>query len=225
MRSIIAGYTRQKFPGLHLRFREGMHRAHLMLFRKYIVERNYGGHRLKVHIRDPMALGWYDHDWDRSSEFDLLGQNGLRDGALVFDLGAHQNLVAMLLAKEVAPSGKVIAVEGTKHNANIGVANVKLNGIGNLSTIHAVVGGNEDRIAFSQTGNGEVVTGTHAGSAVRSVTIDGLAQKFGHPTVIFMDIEGYELMALGGAVETLRRGATWLIEVHGELDTHKILGA
>ncbi len=80
-----------------------------------------------MHIRDSTARSWYDRDWNRLTELDLLREHGLHDGGIVFDLGAHQNLIAMLLAKEVEPSGRVIAVEGSKHNVRVGTPNAELN--------------------------------------------------------------------------------------------------
>src|SRR6516165_11386925 len=81
------------------------------------------GHEFEGHIADPLARGWYDHDWDRLGEIDMLGANGLRGDCRVFDLGAHQNVVAMMWAKEVGPSGTVISVEASRHNVEVGQRN------------------------------------------------------------------------------------------------------
>lgn len=189
-----------------------------LLYRKSVVERDYGGHRLKVHLHDAMARDWYDRDWDNLPEIDLLHQHGLRNGALVFDLGAHQNIVAMVLAREVQPAGRVIAVEGSKHNVDVGRLNAQANGVTNLTTLHAVVGATEGRIAFSQSYNGEVIaTGKQpALLSLPAVTIDGLARVHGQPDIVFVDIEGYEMEALRGAAKTLLTPTTWFIELHGD---------
>jgi FkbM family methyltransferase len=208
-------YIRQSLPGPTRQYREAKDRARSLLFRKTIVEHRYGGHKFRVHINDPVAKMWYDQDWDRPLELDLLAKYGLKKGALVFDLGAHQNVIAMMLAKDVTDTGKVISVEGAKHNASVGAANASLNNIGNITTINAVVSGKSEEIGFTQSFNGEVTN--NSGGGLPSVTIDSLAEKFGNPSVVFMDIEGYELTALDGATEILRRGTTtWLIEVHGD---------
>ena len=189
-----------------------------LLYRKSVVERDYGGHRLKVHLHDAMARDWYDRSWDNLPEIDLLRQHGLRNGALVFDLGAHQNIVAMVLAKEVRPAGRVIAVEGSKHNVEVGRLNAEANGCANLTTLHAVVGATEGRIAFSQSYNGEVIVAARQPAllSLPAVSIDGLARVHGKPDIVFVDIEGYEMEALRGAAETLRGPATWFIELHGD---------
>ena len=128
-----------------------------------------------------MARAWYDCSWSHLPEIDLLRQHGLRDGAVVFDLGAHQNIVAMVLAREVQPAGRVIAVEGSAHNVKVGRLNAQANDFDNLATIHAVVGASEGRIAFAQSYNGEVIATKKQPRlhSLPAVTIDGLAREHG----------------------------------------------
>ena len=189
-----------------------------LLYKKSVVERTYGGHRLKLHLHDAMARTWYDRSRDDLPEIHLMHQHGLQKGALVFDLGAHQNVVAMVLAREVQPAGRVIAVEGSKHNVEVGRLNAQANGFTNLTTIHAVVDATEGRIAFSQSCNGEVIAGGKQPVLLflPSVTIDSLARAHGKPDIVFVDIEGYEMEAIRGAAETLRGKTTWFIELHGD---------
>ena len=76
----------------------------------------------------------------------------------------------------------------------------------------------EGEVLFSQTLNGcvSIDEGEFLTKPVRAITIDGLAQEFGSPDVLFLDIEGYEIAALRGATRTLKTQATWFIEVHGD---------
>jgi FkbM family methyltransferase len=207
-----------RLPWVYNRLRGLKFSVKSKLFRARQVEHEYGGHRFKLHIADELAQGWYDHDWPRLAEIDLLSRNGLQSGALVFDLGAHQNLVAMMLARETGPTGKVVAVEGTSRNAEIGAKNVALNGLANVITRHAVVAEQEGEIYFSESHNGSVSL-DKAGfrtSPVPAVTIDGLAREYGNPRVLFLDIEGHEIAALRGARATLATPVTWFIEMHGD---------
>jgi hypothetical protein len=75
------------------------------------VRHRYGSEEFEIEIKDPLAEGWYDHDWDELPEIAVLRRHALRPGARVFDIGAHQCVVAMLLAREVGPLGTVLAVE------------------------------------------------------------------------------------------------------------------
>jgi FkbM family methyltransferase len=165
-----------------------------------------------------LARSWYDHDWTRLDEIELLSRNGLDEGALVFNFGAHQNVVAMMLAKEVGPTGKVIAIEGARHNHDIGAEHAALNGFGNIVNQHAVVADQEGEVFFSEWLNGSVSVRKDAflTAPVRAVTIDGLAREYGMPDAVFIDVEGYEIAALKGAKIVLASRATWFVEVHGD---------
>ena len=53
-------------------------------------------------------------------ELVLLRESGaLRQGSNVFELGAHQGIVALILADAVGPQGTVIAVEAERHNVSL----------------------------------------------------------------------------------------------------------
>ena len=34
----------------------------------------YGGHEFTIHLADPLAEAWYDHDWPRPQEIELLAR-------------------------------------------------------------------------------------------------------------------------------------------------------
>jgi FkbM family methyltransferase len=214
---LMKSALKRGFPRTYNRVREFKYAFTSRMFSPYTVKHTYGGHEFEVHIVDSLARGWYDRDWERLDEIDMLGANGLRSGCLVFDLGAHQNVVAMMWAKEVGPSGTVISVEASRHNFEVGRRNVSLNGFANIITLHAVVAETEGQELFSQSLNGcvSIDEGEFRAKPVRAITIDGLAKEFGPPDILFLDIEGYEIAALKGASETLKTQATWFIEVHG----------
>ena len=165
-------------------------------------EGTYGGHALTIRLEDPLAEGWYGHDWPVLPEIEALRPR--LPGATVFDLGAHQAVVALMLAREVGPTGKVLAVEGEPHNTWIAQQNVDLNGAENLTVLGAAVDREEGEVPFAESLNGSVDTSTRLGNVmVQARTIDGLAHSFGIPDVVFIDIEGYEGRALWGAEKVI----------------------
>jgi FkbM family methyltransferase len=182
-------------------------------YQRRVVERNYCGHQLKVLIADGLGEGWYDKDWEPLEELELLASGKLRPGATVFDLGAHQGVVAMLMAKAVGPTGRVIAIEGMKHNCDVANENLRLNGIANVTVHHAVIANKDGQIRFFDGLNGSVAS-EGVGQMVEAITIDSLAKKYGEPDVVFIDIEGFELKALEGATQCLFSDADWFVEVH-----------
>jgi FkbM family methyltransferase len=183
-------------------------------FSPRIVTHKYGPNTLSVKIADPMAAAWYDGDWPELTEITFLKQHRLKPGATVFDLGAHQGIVAMMLALESGPGGKVVAVEGTQHNAEQARQNLALNSISNVTLLHAIVGDVAGKgVVFSNTLNG-AVSANGVGETVNTVTIDSLAKEHGIPDIVFLDIEGFEGHALAGASQVLSSGADFCIEVH-----------
>jgi FkbM family methyltransferase len=185
-------------------------------FAAYTTEHSYGGLRLRVHIGDPLARGWYDHDWPALPEIDLLRQHRLHPGARVFDIGAHQGVVALMLAHAVGPAGEVVAVEALPHNVRICETNRALNGVQNLRPLHAAISDRPGTVALALDLNAQV---RHARSMSRSiqvpaVTIDELSERYGVPDVLFIDVEGFECHALRGARQTLQRRPDCFVEVH-----------
>jgi FkbM family methyltransferase len=176
---------------------------------------SYGGHALAVRFEDPLAESWYGHDWPELPEIAALRSHGLVEGARVFDLGAHQAVVALMLAREVGRSGTVIAVEAEPHNHGVAEANKALNGADNLHVVHAAVGDRDGTVSFAESLNGQIDTTTAIGNAtVPSITIDTLAERYGQPDVVFVDIEGYEALALAASPKTLASRTAWFVEVH-----------
>ena len=66
---------------------------------------------------------------------DIVATSGAKAGMTVADVGAGSGFMAMLFAKEVGPSGRVIAAEVSKVFAAAIAARAKNEGIANLSTV------------------------------------------------------------------------------------------
>jgi FkbM family methyltransferase len=191
-------------------------RSGVLRFRPRQVRHTYGGFALDIHLADPLGAGWYDHDWPELLEIALLGNHRLKPGARVFDLGAHQCVVALVLAKTVGPTGLVVAVEANPHNAALGQRNRDLNRVEHLHVLQAAAAEHSGTLTFNEGLNGQVDdgTGTWGRLKVRAVSVDDLAREYGIPDVLFIDVEGYEGQVLRGARETLRHRPDCFVEVH-----------
>lgn len=186
--------------------------SHIAGFTPRIAEHDYHGVKLRVSIRDSLAAGWYDRDWPEMPELTLLQRNRLRPGANVFDIGAHQGVVAMVAAKLVLPGGKVVTVEGARFNVTVAEENFRLNSITNIRAIHAVAAEKtNDAVGFSQTLNGRVEENA---PQVSCVTLDSLSQECGAPDVVLLDVEGYECPVLRGGSLTLQHPCAFFVEAH-----------
>ena len=173
-------------------------------FRKRIVTHAYGSELLQVELADPLSQGWYDCDWPALPEIKKLQESGIQ-GARIFDLGAHQCVVAAMLARAVGTKGEVVAVEAIKHDAAAGMRNLELNAITNCKVVHGAAGSQPGGIRW---GNDMSIKET------RVYSVDELASLYGAPDILFIDIEGWECKALEGATKTLASEPHCFVEIH-----------
>jgi len=192
------------------------HNLSLFFIFKHVVEHSYCGLKLKVAIEDPLAKGWYDHDWPMLGEIRLLSQRRLKPGALVFDLGGHQGVVAMVLARCVGETGKVITAEPNLHNFDLIRKNLELNKISNVTPLRIAIGDAEGSLEFSSGLNGTAAKVSKYGvtQVVPMTTIDQLVKSHGNPQVVFLDIEGFEALALGAGKTAFNRECDFFVEIH-----------
>lgn len=187
-------------------------------FEKRVVRHQYAGRELALFIEDPVAELWYDMDWELPAELEAVTKAGLKDNPLVFDLGAHQCVVAMMVAHAFGPASKIIAVEGSRYNVEIARRNIEANGFENIEVLNALVSSRDGVGNFTNAWCGTVASdGQSLGTeSVPALCIDTLQQRFGAPQLVYMDIEGFEFEALKGAEQALSTGAIWVVEAHGD---------
>lgn len=178
------------------------------------VEHVYCGEKLKVYIGDSMAEGWYDHDWTEGMlEIEWLARRRLCQGARVFDIGAHQGVVALLLSRRVGPAGSVLAVEAYPWNAKVAAINRDLNSAQNVTVLNTAVA-DVDKIPDHSTSAvlDRVLDWSQQNVPFRC--IDSLEKEYGHPDVVYIDVDGFEVKVLQGAASVLDGRTDWFVEVH-----------
>src|SRR5580698_3297117 len=89
-----------------------------LTFKSRIICHRYGAYQLTMEVIDAESARWFDRDLDELPDLGFLSQHRLIPGAKVFNIGANQGLLAMLLAKVVAPGGFVWAIEPNIRKAN-----------------------------------------------------------------------------------------------------------
>lgn len=137
----------------------------------------------------------------------------LKPGGIFYDIGSNIGFFALIAARLVGPSGKVVAVEPVPRNAETIRRNVARNGFSNVQVLEIALG--------SGAGMAELHVTRHPGGAtlsttdippdatgtimVQVATLDELAltEKLGRPQLIKVDVEGTELDVLMGMTRTL----------------------
>ena len=133
--------------------------------------------------------------------------------SIVLDVGANIGVYTIEAAKAVGAKGRVVAIEASPGHIKTLKKNVALNGFQNVNIVSSAVGEAEGVATLTLpdgANRGMFTLGTVAGSISTTVNIrriDDILKEHGIETVNFikMDIEGSELGALKGAIETLKR--------------------
>lgn len=190
------------------------------LSRKVIVKRRlpprFGNTQLFVSPGSMLKLWWPNLTRVDPSLFDWASEF-VTSGDVVWDLGANVGLFSFACAGLVGPGGRVLAVE-----ADIWLADLlQKSARGNVSRglpvdiLPVAVGAAVDVTTFNIATRGRAANylagaeGSSQAGGVRetrlvvTVTIDWLLQRFPHPTVIKIDVEGAEDQVLAGATRLL----------------------
>ena len=189
-----------------------------MSFTPYVKRKNVEGVEFDFVIGDAEGRSWYDvdctdPDWP---EMRFMRDRLVRPGDVVFECGGHHGCTAILLARWVGPLGRVVTFEPHPGNAAIIRRNIELNAIANVTLRENAVGDKRGRIAMGNVSNSAVVRPSffRRSIEVEAVRLDDFAHE--NPTLLKIDVEGFEVAVLKGATEILKRRPKLAIEIHTE---------
>ena len=177
-------------------------------------------------VSRPLAI----HGSREEDKTELLRRE-LEPGMTHLDLGANIGYYALLAARRVGPAGRVICVEPDPRNLYLLRRNVALNQMEDFVEVHAFAASDCSGHATMYTAaasNLNTLVERAGGAAtggtpvpVETVTIDGLMERRGgRLNFLRMDIEGYEVEALLGAMKTLEASpppCKILLETHAQM--------
>lgn len=144
-------------------------------------------------------------------------------GGTALDVGANVGAYALLFGAWMGPGGRVYAFEPSPGAYDGLRRHVALNGLADVvRLVRAAVSDVEGRAALAgadQQGTSRLAQPDEgATEMVETMTIDGFCAREGIvPTLIKIDVEGWELEALRGARRTIARGGDGLalfVEMH-----------
>lgn len=154
---------------------------------------------------------------------DYLQFADLKEGQVVFDIGAYAGVTSIIFAELVGPKGHVYAFEADELNHQCAQANILAAGKSNITLMRKAIWSHNQGLLFSNEGSmGSSAVGITGGgrgkeTLVPSTTLENFLKETGLEKVDFikLDIEGAELEVLKMSAATLRRsGAKLIIEPH-----------
>lgn len=146
----------------------------------------------------------------------------LHPGEKAIDAGANIGAVTVFLARQVGPSGQVVAVEMMPETAARLRRNLALNNLANVTVVEQALSSQAGErvtaeVAEGVFGQASIAAGTNRGRAVRrlevlTTTLDHISTGLNDIAVLKMDLEGAEQLALAGAQEMLKRTRAIIFE-------------
>jgi FkbM family methyltransferase len=151
-----------------------------------------------------------------------LLKEALKPGMNAIDVGGNIGYYAMMEARLVGPTGKVVAIEPMPDNSEQLCFNVAKNGYDNID-IHKMAIGDHDGTAVMYITARSNWHSLHPPAEaksemkVRVSSLDSLVLPYNLPSVdlIRMDLEGYEIVVIEGMKKVLEKyGPRLLVELH-----------
>jgi FkbM family methyltransferase len=181
------------------------------------VTKAIGGVTFDFRIGDVTGQEWYAGPVAMSPEMSFLRERMVAAGDVVLECGAHHGFLTILIAHWAGPAGRVVAFEASPASAAILSENVALNRLESRVTVEAkAVGERSGSLKITEESNSVPLLGRYEpGVRVPVVPLDNYAGLA--PTLIKLDIEGFEIEALRGAPRILERRPKLAIEVHVDM--------
>jgi FkbM family methyltransferase len=184
-------------------------------FKPYTIHRTRSGIDFEYLIADPVGKEWYDTPVsDTYDELDYAKDVMVRPGDVIIEFGAHHGYKTCYIAKLIGEKGKIVSVEPSPFNTDVIKQNVKLNHLKNVEVVTKAggeVAGQKAR--FSYSSNSSIQEGSPIGTFETEITtIDSYAHL--KPTMLKIDVEGYEIEVLKGAQKVLKTRPKLMLEIH-----------
>ena len=187
------------------------------LFKPYLIKsKEMEGVVFDFWIGDRQGRDWYDRPCINNPvwlEMRFMRDMLVEKGDVVFECGGHHGCSTILLSSWVGDTGKVVTFEPDPANCRIIEKNIELNGLQNVLLQKAAVGAKPGTITFDAATNAVNLSGRGVDVQVRC--LDELEHL--NPTLLKIDVEGFEVQVLQGAKKILSRRPKLEIEVHTEL--------
>jgi len=169
-------------------------------------------------LNDPAEMGYLQHILD-----------AIQPGQTVFDVGVYRGYFSLAFLGKVGAKGRIVGFEPNPHNVRLMQETITANHLSNVTLVPKAIsdqaGGKlkmwVEGISSVSSLRGEALdTPSHQTVDVDVTSIDQFVADTGiFPGAIKIDIEGAELLALQGAVETLKQKKTI---VACEIHPHKL---
>jgi len=162
------------------------------------------------YIGDVDGMMWYGSDRALDRET-LLSKHILENNDVVFDVGGHHGFTSMLFAKW---GGRQVHIfEPHPKNAEIITQNIHLNALSeNVNLYNLAIGECSGNLTIKDTSDSRIARNSEGGINVKVAPLDDFLYL--SPTLLKIDVEGFECHVLQGARRIMETQPKLIIEVH-----------
>ena len=188
------------------------------LLRRRFVERRIYDYRMLLDLEDAGISRSLLLFGQRELDHKVMLEQALKPGMRIFDIGANIGYYVLMQLKLIGPEGRIVAVEPSPSNVALLQRNLALNGLEERVTVleGAVSDATETRSfhlahqsnlnTFHTDGSGAVHLSGET-IEVATTTVPALAEDYGPPDLIRMDVEGHEVAVMRGLLPAVQAGS------------------
>jgi FkbM family methyltransferase len=209
---------RDRGPLVMLRtmWRLGCVTAERALGRQYLLRRIHD-YRMYLDAQDPGISRSLLLFGTREVDHKIMLERIVRPGMTIFDIGGNIGYYPLMELSLLRGSGRMVVIEPSTSNVSLLRRNLNMNGYDDVTVLGAAISDTAGKRDFhlSQQSNLGTFHPTGSGSEtltgrtieVETLTLPLLAQRFGPPDLLRMDVEGHEVEVLNGMLADVRRNA------------------
>lgn len=190
--------------------------AEQRLLGRRFLERQVHNYRMLLDMKDAGLSRSLVLFRTREVDHKVMLERIVRPGMTIFDIGGNIGYYPLMQLRLLKGSGKMVVVEPSPSNVELLRRNLTLNGFADVPVLEAAVSDAAGSRAFflseqsnlgtfHRDGSGsETLTGESV--SVKTITIPMLAEEYGAPDLIRMDVEGHEVEVLNGMAGDIAAG-------------------
>jgi len=211
LKRLLPGRVRAALSRIVYPYRRGRR-----FFKPYVISKEMEGVGFDFYVGDRTGRDWYHRECINNPvwrEMRFMRDTLIQKGDVIFECGGHHGCSAILLSRWVGGEGKIVTFEPFPSNFEILTKNIGLNNLTNVDARMEAVGAKAGTITFDEASSG--ISATGRGVSVKVACLDDYAHL--RPTLLKVDVEGFEIQVLEGAKQILSTRPKLEIEVHAEL--------